>query len=291
MIDAVRAEWIKIIRNARLTAALVWIFPIAAATTLVVGFIISLVSGGFAAFMGQSTWSSDLVAIWGVINRFPVNVFGRMLPLAFMAVVFAGEFQWETWRLIVPRAERTKLLLAKLAAIVLAVTLSLALASVIMVALQAAGHAALGEVYGPDLTVEMVSQAARNLLVEALIASLTLLLLGAFAAVSAFITKTVLGALMLSFGFSLVELLSLGVLALLSSWFDRPGILNLYRYMPNFNLENLRAWVIEGHGLTALPFNLVVEASLGESLLFVGIWITAVVAWANSIFRRQDITT
>jgi hypothetical protein len=49
--------------------------------------------------------------------------------------------------------------------------------------------------------------------------------------------------------------------------------------------------VIEGHGLTALPFNLVVEASLGESLLFVGIWITAVVAWANSIFRRQDITT
>ena len=79
--------------------------------------------------------------------------------------------------------------------------------------------------------------------------------------------------------------------ALLSNWFDRPGILDLYRYMPNFNLENLRSWVIEGRGLTVLPFNLAVEASLGESLLFVGIWIAAIVTWAISIFRRQDITT
>ena len=290
MFETLRAEWIKIVKNVRLTSALVWIFPVATATVLLVGILINWASGGFAGYMSRSMWTNDLVAIWGAVNRFPGNVFGRLLPLAFLAVIFAGEYQHGTWRVIVPRSNRVRLVLAKLGAGILAICSSLALTSIIIVLLQAIGHTSLGVPYAPELAMPVVSQAIQNYLLEVLIAFLSLLLLGAFAAVSAFITRSILGSLLLTFGFSIAELLSLGVLAVFSVWFDRPGIMNGYRYMPSYNLENLRAWVVDGHGWTEVPFNVAIEASMIESLLFVGLWIALVLGWAISIFRKQDLT-
>lgn len=290
MIDLIRAEWLKIIRNLNTTTALIWIFPIGAATVLLIGIVMNLAAGDFGGYMGQSSWNSSFVAIWAAINSYPLNVFGRMLPLAFMAVVFAGEFQWETWRLIVPKASRVRLVIAKWAALIMTILVAFTLTGLIIVFLQGGAHAVIGKPYGPVVTLSTLTDALQVSAQEVLIATLSLLLLGTFAALAAFITRSVLGALLLTFGFSLVELLSSGLLAVLATWFDRPAILEFYRYMPNFNLENLRSWMIFGHGLSPVPFNLAIEASVFESVLFVGIWILLLGGWAISLFNRMDIT-
>jgi len=207
-----------------------------------------------------------------------------------MAVVFAGEFQWETWRLVVPKTNRSRLIISKWIAMTMTILLAFVLTGLITILIQFAAHAVIGKTYGPVVTLKAVTDALQVLGIEILIAALSLLLLGAFAAVAAFITRSMLGALLLTFGFSIAELLSVGLLAVFSIWFDRPAIMDAYRYMPNFNLENLRSWFIHGYGLKEVPFNLAVEASVFESFLFVGIWILVFAGWALSLFRRMDIT-
>jgi hypothetical protein len=285
------AEWLKISRNVRLAASLVWIFPIGAATILAVGILINVVMEGFSGYMSISRWPQDAVLIWGFINTFPGNVFGRMLPLAFMAVVFAGEYQWGTWKNVVPRSNRARLVIAKLIALTLTIVFSLALASLIIVLLQWFGHSLLDVPYEPAWGAVVLTETLKNYFSEVLIATLSLLMLGSFAALAAFITRSVLGALLLSFGFSIAELLSLALLALLAAWFDKPGIVNAYRYMPSFNLENLHAWMVNGQGYTQIPLGVVVEASVLESLVLIGLWIALLSAWAISLFKRQDITS
>jgi hypothetical protein len=291
VIDLIRAEWLKIVRNVRLTSSLVWIFPVTAATILAIGIAINIANQGFSGYMSLSRWPQDLVLIWGFINTFPGNVFGRMLPLAFMAVVFAGEFQWGTWKNIVPRSDRARLVIAKLAAQTLAIVFALVLTSLIIVLLQWIGHSLLSMTYEPEMTAAVFMTALKSYISELLIAVLSLLLLGSFAAFSAFVTRSVLGSLLLSFGLSVAELLSLGLLALLASWFGRPGIINAYRYMPGFNLENLRSWMVNGQGYTQIPLGGMQEAGVLESLVLIGLWIALFGAWAVNLFKRQDITS
>ncbi len=291
MVDLVRAEWLKIIRNVRLTTSLVWVFPIAAATILTVGIIVNMIEGEISGYMSLSRWPQDFIGIWAFINRFPANVFGRMLPLAFMATFFAGEFEWGTWKNVVPRSRRVKLVLAKLVALTGVILLTLALTSIVIVLFQWVGHQIIDLPYEPAFTMAAISEALGTYLVEALIAMLSLFLLASFAALAAFITRSVLGSLLLSFGFSVAELLSLGLLALFSLWFDRPKLVEAYRFMPSFNFENLRAWFVEGHSYVDIPFGVTIEAGAAESAVWIGLWIAVITFWAVSTFRRQDITT
>ena len=54
-------------------------------------------------------WIETSVDFWNV----PAHPFGRYLLGAFVAVVFAGEYGWNTWKLIVPHRARNSLIAAK----------------------------------------------------------------------------------------------------------------------------------------------------------------------------------
>ena len=54
-------------------------------------------------------WTDTFMASWGFAN----NLFGRMFLLGFTAVTFAGEYQWGTWKNIIPRQRRSLLIMAK----------------------------------------------------------------------------------------------------------------------------------------------------------------------------------
>jgi len=290
MIDLMRAEWLKIRSNVRLTSSLVWIFPIGAATILIVGILINLGTGEFSGYTSISRWTTDSVLIWGFINQFPGNVFGRLLPLAFLAVVFAGEYQWQTWKNIIPRSRRLTIFIAKLLTSTIVVLASCVVTSIVILILQWVGHQVLGAQYGPEVTFALVGETILTFFQETLVAFLSLLILGSFAAVAAFITRSMMGALLLSFGFSIAEIMSLWVLVLFSIWFDKPNIVNVFRYLPGFNLENLRSWMVLGHGWTDLPMPVTIEVGIGESIVWIVIWVLLLAGWAYSIFHRQDIT-
>ncbi|MFA9405210.1 MAG: hypothetical protein ACERKX_05290, partial [Anaerolineales bacterium] len=115
------------------------------------------------------------------------------------------------------------------------------------------------------------------------------------AALAAIITRSILGALLVSYGLSLIDALSLGILALIKQLFNLPvDILNLYQLTPTYHIENLWSWVFFDQAATSLSGNLAIftsAPSMALSALIYGLWITALIATAILIFQRQDLTS
>ena len=116
MLSLLKAEWKKTTSNRMLSGFLIWIYPIGVGAFIAMMVLVSLLSESSARAMAATSsgqWTTDMLSIWLFISAFPGNIFGRMLPLAFMAVTFAGEYQWSTWKNVVPRSTRSNLILAK----------------------------------------------------------------------------------------------------------------------------------------------------------------------------------
>ena len=156
--NLLRAEWRKATGNLLITGFLVWIIPIGLLTFFTIGPIVSLVAddpmGVGIASTSSDSWTSDMLGVWSPIITFPFNVFGRLLPLAFMAFLFAGEYQWGTLRFIVPRSRRSLLIVSKAAVTTFVVLLSYVLASLIVGVGQTVSHVMVDLSYGPTLTVD-----------------------------------------------------------------------------------------------------------------------------------------
>lgn len=291
MINLFRAEWQKIVGHTKLMISLVWLFPIMTAIVLSIGILISIFSEGFGAYMGESAWTNDLLGIWRLINSFPGNIFTRLPIIAFMAVVFAGEYEWGTWKNIVPGTRRLNLIIAKLVTLVIIVMLSLAATSILTVLLQFLAHAIEGINYAPEFTYDAALGALRAYIFEAILTSISLLILGTFAAIAAMLTRSVIGSLLLSFGLSLVDLLSIMLFLILGNIFNKPELINLYSFTPSYNLENIRVELFDHFAeMQNLP-GFTADLSLGSSLLLLVIWIVALMSLAIWLFKRQDITT
>jgi ABC-2 type transport system permease protein len=292
MVSLLRAEWTKQFKNYKLAAFLVWIFPIGVVAALGLGIVISLVMGNLVEPLasGPGDWRNDLLGAWGIITAFPVNIITRILPLAFIAVAFAGEYEWGTWKNLIPRNRRPKLVLAKLAVPVAMVMISLCLTSVLLGIGSAVSHRIGGQAYGPALSGEVFFQFLGNFGREFALALASLLLLGAFAALGAILTRSILGALLVSFGFSLIDLIGIGILSAIAYFLKKPEVVNLLRFTPNYSLENIRSWLI--HQVPAQSFGpaFTVEPSLVFSLICLAIWLAGLVGLAIWLFQRQDIT-
>lgn len=291
MINLFRAEWQKIVGHTKLMISLVWLFPIMTAIVLSIGILISIFSEGFGAYMGESAWTNDLLGIWRLINAFPGNIFTRLPIIAFMAIVFAGEYEWGTWKNIVPRNQRLNLIIAKLVTLVIIVMLALIATSVITVIFQYLAHTIEGIYYGQKLTYAAVVETARIYFFEALLSSISLMIFGAFAAIAAMLTRSVIGSLLLSFGLSLVDLLSIMLFLILGNIFNKPELINLYSFSPSYNLENIRVELFDHYSEMANLPGFTADLSLGSSFSLLVIWIVALMSMAIWLFKRQDITT
>lgn len=296
MFNLYRAEWKKVSANFRLTAFLVWIFPIglfAFHTVMILG---SLVSGTLqigVEYFGSGDWTTDSLAAWNILIFFPANLFGRMLPLAFMAVVFAGEYQWRTLKNIVPRTKRWKLLLAKMAALVSLVMISMFLTALIAALGPAIGHRLHDLPYGPALSAEVIGGFLLDTSRTALIALLSLFNLVSYGAIAAILTRSILGGLLVSFGFAVLDATSLGFILFLSSFLGKPELINIYQFTPTYNLSNLHSWLFSGQAqrfISAGIAPLTAEPSFWVSLLVLAIWICGLIGLALVMFQRQELT-
>lgn len=115
IVDALRAELLKLTKN---RWALFWCWGFVPVLILVTGVLIetfsrSMPAAAMLAFAAPITSALDGLGGYG-------NVFLRLFPVAGGALLFAGEYRWETWRAILPRNERTAIMLAKLGAFAIA---------------------------------------------------------------------------------------------------------------------------------------------------------------------------
>ncbi|MFC1936467.1 ABC transporter permease [Chloroflexota bacterium] len=293
MFSLLRAEWMKVVKNRVLMGFMVWIMPVGQGAFLVISIIIALLSEESArpmALTSSHLWTMDMIMPWSMITYFPMNVFGRFLPLSFMAVVFAGEYEWDTWKNIIPRSQRARLILAKYIVLISLVAASLLVTGLIMAGGFAVNHNILDMGYGPELNWETFSDFLVDYGQQFLLGLLSLLILAGFAALAAILTRSILGGLLASLGLSVIEPMSLGLLMFIRSIINAPEIINIYVLAPSFHIDNARSWFLLDIPLAAsyVPANTAI--SLGLSLFILAIWAFGLTGLAVFLFQRQDIT-
>lgn len=294
MFNLLRAEWIKAAKNYLLTSFLLGMLPIGFATLIVTFTLLGFLSGTMRqvpAEFSVGSWAADMLGIWGVVISFPGNLFGRMMPLAFMAVGFAGEYQWGTWRNILPRNRRPMLIVSKLVILIIIVMLTLVLTSLIIGVGWSICHHIHDLPYGPAWSGEVLVEFLKSYAQTMLIGLFSLMILGGFAALSAMLTRSILGGLLLGFFFSVIDAMSLGGLLFLRRLLNVPGLTNFYQYTPTYNMDNLRYWFVHGSAHSIVVPGFTAEPSMGASFAILIIWVIGLVGLAILIFQRQDITS
>lgn len=290
----IRAEWKKATGNRLLVSFLVWIVPTGIGAFFALAALASLVSETAAlAMAGTSSgeWTRDVLGPWSLITSFPGNILGRLLPLAFMSVLFAGEYQWGTWRFALPRTSRTALLIVKAFTATAIVASAFLIASLLVGVGQIAIHRIVGTAYGPPITLATLADAAGGLGGQLALGLYSLLILAGFAAIGAMLTRSILGAVLVGFGLSVLEPMSQVMLIVLARVLAAPGIVGLYQVAATYHLDNARSWLVDAHPLPAPMAGFTAAPSLPASLLVLTLWSAGLLILAVAIFRRQDITT
>lgn len=288
-----RAEWQKVIKNYKLTGFLVWLYPVGLAAFFTMMVIVTLLSERIQQSIATSSWqwTTNMLGVWVLVTSFPVNILPRMLPLAFMAVVFASEYQWGMWKNLVPRSRRISLILAKFLVLILLVTISLMLCSLVIGIGQALSHRAAGVAYGPAVTLEVLGDFLGAYAREMLLGVISLVILAGYAALAAMLTRSILGGLLAGFGLSVLEPMSLMILLLTGRLLNKPDIINLYQFTPTYNIENIRSWLVSNLPLTQVDASFTAEPSLAFSSIVLGVWIIGLITLVISVFERQDIVS
>ncbi len=282
------AEWQKIIGNRMVSLALVWIFPLAAmaGAALVVLLTMSVadVRAVFASDKVVDLWSHLAPELWAL----PSSVLGRMLLIGFATLVFAGEYQWHTWKNIVPRSRRSGLILSKYLTVGVSILLSFGSAIAILALGTAVATALAGgplAQWSDDALVDL----ARGFCLRAMLTLVSILIVTGFAALASIYTRSILGGVMIGLAVAIVEQFALMVLGQVATWLQDFRVLKVYRLTPTYNLANAASWLNSGHPdplLSGLAFD-----SLAFSVGTLLAWGLGLVALTSVLFQRQDISS
>jgi ABC-2 type transport system permease protein len=274
MFDVLAAEHAKLARH-KAAWGLVWIFPIG----------LLLVMGSFALWevarpavdLGPpdtaAEWVRESTFVWGG----PSSEIGRYLLAAFAAFAFGGEYGWNTWKLITPHRPRAMLIAAKFTVVVGLIATALVLTAVI----GTGGGALLDPIVGDGVPagVRLVDVLRAHAAAGASAAVVVLLSI-AYAAAAAIITRSTLAAAVIAIVLISIESLTRLLLAV------KPAF---YHWSPGHHVANLRRWITDGEAMQIpLP-----EAPIADpwqvSLLYVALFLAAVVALTFAVFQRQDL--
>jgi ABC-2 type transport system permease protein len=281
MLEALSAEALKL-RTHKATWFLVWLFPIAFTIIMLL-----MIGAGMAGFEppdqpDAADWIENSTMIWFVPN----NAIGRYLICAFVAVVFAGEYGWNTWKLIVPHRRRASLIGAKYALTALLFALSFVLTALLLTGLNFADDALTGDKVPAGLTAALLWDSHSK---AALAAVAPVLIAIAYASLAAILTRSTIAALVIAIVATSIEQIVFGFGPQLYARF--PSIVwPLYHVLPGHHIASLAEAIREGAALKrGFPGGLAVELSWQASLGILLAWIAALWGATFAAFARQDI--
>jgi ABC-type transport system involved in multi-copper enzyme maturation permease subunit len=281
MLDAIRAEALKLRRH-RATWLMVWIYPIVFGLLLLVQFLRDLSHvTGTPAPTAAALWIQQSTLVW----QAPLSGGGRFIMAGFAALVFAGEYGWNTWKLIIPARSRWQLICAKW--IVSSLFVFLAFAAADLLAL--CGSLLRPLVGGPGIPSGITFAALANAHATAAAHSIVPILYTISAAsLFAVLATSVLASIILSIVLITVEQLLLPTAVLAYSY--APSVtFALVEALPLYHIANLIAWA-KGSGVT-LPLGpgASIAVSWPVSLTVSLCWIGVICAAALARFTRQDL--
>ncbi len=299
MLQLFHAEWIKIAGNRWRAAFLLWIFPVG---TLAYMIVISALVGIAPLFtdadvnnalkVDEMDWIDQAISAWSV----PTSLFGRVLVLALASLIFAGEYQWQTLKMVVPHTHRASLVVIKSLAVAFAILLTFTLMSLIL----AAGSFIItwigGGHIGPAITGKIVVEFGKEYVQQVWLAFSLTIISANFAALTGIITRSILGGMLMGVFFTYIEGFSVFGLMLLAHLLDYPKLVHLYRLTPSYNVANINSWIKTNHpttddeSLTFLGDMLNFADDISFSAVILMIWVIGLVALTAYLFHKQDIT-
>jgi hypothetical protein len=294
MRDLFRAEWTKIVGNRWVAGCLVWVFPVGALAFIIVAALILAAFPSARTTTGEQDallWTDNTIGVWS----FPNNPLGRLLLLGFTGVVFAGEYQWGTWKNIVPRNRRVSLILVKFVTLGTIVVLSFVLMSIIWGVGWGFLMRIAGASYGPAVTSKVLTDFAGDYLLAMALAFTATIIAAGYAALAGMLTRSILGGVMVGLGVTIAESVSVFVLMIIGHFLDIPRIVNLYRLTPGYNLTNVSSWInnnvanrVEVPVTTA--HKVILSDGLPFSVVVLALWVIGLIMLTTVLFNRQDIT-
>ena len=287
LVDAIRAEGFRLSRN---RTALFWSLAFVPILSVAIGALTSFVlKGSETKILGDEKMPEELKAALagGTLDMADalVSAAGNLanpLVLLFVligaATLYAGDYRWETWRLITARNSRINLLLAKLAVVaVLALTAMgfMLVASLIENLIKAA-------VFERSLTFALTGEMAGQFLGFAALSGLRILQFAMMGMLAAVVTRSLLAALFVPLVFGIAQFFSpqmLGPMGVLpDAWLS--VLVN-----PGAATDAIQAAIAGGVRAAALPDGLLLKAWVSLTL-----WTLVPLAGALAWFRRQDLS-
>ena len=285
LVDAIRAEGFRLSKN---RTVLFWsvLFP---QLLMLVGAVIGMLMakaqiGGSdeANAKMQAAMPSTGVLDIGQSLVASGNDLANALVLAFIligaAILYAGDYRWETWRLVTARNTRTNLMVGK-------VIVFAGLAAVAMLAFIVTGIASdfvQAAVFDRPLAFTMSATDVGHLLAMAALALVRLVQFVMIGLLAAAVTRSLLAALFVplvlgvgqAFGSLLLPQAGIDP----DSWF---GIL----VMPARALGYLNSLIVGGIPASVVPDGMLIKAALS-----LGLWTLVPLAGALAWFKRQDLS-
>lgn len=287
LVDAIRAEGFRLSKN---RTALFWSLVFVPIIMLVIGAVTNFVlKGSETKILGDEKMPPELkeALARGTLDLADALVtaagnFANPLLLLFVligaATIYAGDYRWETWRLISARNSRGNLLLAKLAVVAI---LALAAMAFMLVA-SLAENLIKAAVFERTLTFGMTGDKALQFLGFAGLSWLRILQFTMMGMLAAVLTRSLLAALFVPLVFGVAQ-------------FFTPQMLAPMGVMPDAWLSVLvnpgaatdvgQAVIKGGVEAAALPDGLVLKAWTSLAL-----WTLIPLAGGLAWFRRQDLS-
>jgi ABC-2 type transport system permease protein len=287
LVDAIRAEGFRLSKN---RTALFWSVMFVPIISLLIGAVTNFVlKGSETKILGDEKMPAELkeALARGTLDLADALVtsaanLANPLVLLFVligaATIYAGDYRWETWRLISARNSRANLLLGKLA-----VTAALALAA--MTAMLVEGiieNLIKAAVFERTLTFSLTGETATQFLGFLGLSWLRIIQFAMMGMLAAVATRSLLAALFVPLVVGVAQfftpqmLMPMGVLP--DAWLS--VLVN-----PAAATDTIQAVIAGGERAAALP-----DGSLLKAWISVGLWTLVPLAAALAWFRRQDLS-
>ena len=287
IVDAIRAEGFRLSKN---RTALFWSLLFVPIVMLVIGAVTNFVlKGSETKILGDEKMPPELkeALARGTLDLADALVtaagnFANPLLLLFVligaATIYAGDYRWETWRLISARNSRGNLLLAKLAVVAM-----LALAAVaFMLIASLAENLIKAAVFERTLTFGMTGEKALQFLGFTGLSWLRILQFTMMGMLAAVLTRSLLAALFVPLVFGVAQFFTPQMLAPMGVM---PDAWLSVLVNPGAATDVIQAVMKGGVEAAALPDGLVLKAWTSIAL-----WTLIPLAEALAWFRRQDLS-
>lgn len=278
MLDVLRAEALKI-RYHRATWLMVWIFPIFLGLALIVqvGRDLIYVPSVPAQAATAAGWLQQSTMAW----RVPLDGTGRFIIAGFSSLVFAGEYGWNTWKLIVPARARWQLIVGKWCIAAGFVMLALTACSLLILIGQLMG----GPGAPSDLTLTAIAIAHGTAAVNAILPLLYIVTLaGLFAVLT--------GSLFATVGLSIVMLTmesALLLIALVAHNYAPWLTTTLLKVLPFYHSANFVGAMKGAPLILPLGSGQTMSFAWQPSAIILAGWIVIIGAGTLVRFARQDL--